>query len=82
MFELFDFWDGRDGDVDAFKVGDMCFCLGLNPTQETIKKNGGTSKLGNNVVVKLPLLWGLGFEPYKMDSCQRNENIVWFCIVV
>ena len=46
VFELFDFWDGRDGDVDAFKVGDMCFCLGLNPTQETILKNGGTTKLG------------------------------------
>merc|ERR1711976_574042 len=24
----------------------MCYCLGLNPTQETIHKNGGTLKLG------------------------------------
>lgn len=46
MFDLFDFWDGRDGDVDAFKVGDMCYCLGLNPTVETAQKNGGTEKLG------------------------------------
>jgi hypothetical protein len=46
VFELFDFWDGRDGEVDAHKVGDMCFCLGLNPTQETIHKHGGTLKLG------------------------------------
>lgn len=46
VFELFDFWDGRDGDVDAFKVGDMCFCMGLNPTQEIIRKNGGTTKMG------------------------------------
>lgn len=49
VFELFDFWDGRDGEVDAFKVGHMCYCLGLNPTQDTIKKNGGTNKLGEEI---------------------------------
>ncbi|KAK7483189.1 hypothetical protein BaRGS_00025593 [Batillaria attramentaria] len=46
VFDLFDFWDGRDGDVDAFKVGDMCYCMGLNPTVETVRKNGGTEKMG------------------------------------
>jgi len=46
VFELYDFWDGRDGAVDAFKTGHMLYCLGLNPTQETIIKNGGTEKLG------------------------------------
>jgi Ca2+-binding EF-hand superfamily protein len=46
VFELYDFWDGRDGEVDAFKTGHMLYCLGLNPTQETIQKNGGTEKLG------------------------------------
>jgi len=46
VFELYDFWDGRDGEVDAFKTGHMLFCLGLNPTQETIMKNGGTEKMG------------------------------------
>jgi len=45
-FELFDFWDGRDGEVDAFKTGHMLFCLGFNPTQETIEANGGTKKMG------------------------------------
>jgi len=46
VFELYDFWDGRDGEVDAFKTGHMLYCLGLNPTQETILKNGGTEALG------------------------------------
>jgi len=46
VFELYDFWDGRDGEVDAFKTGHMLYCLGLNPTQEIIEKNGGTTKLG------------------------------------
>ena len=46
VFDLFDFWDGRDGDVDAAKTGDMLYCLGLNPTQEIIMKNGGVKKFG------------------------------------
>lgn len=45
VFDLFDFWDGRDGLVDAHKVGDFLRCLGLNPTEEQILKNGGTSKM-------------------------------------
>lgn len=46
VFDLFDFWDGRDGDVDACKIGDVCRCLGINPTNAVIKKNGGTEKMG------------------------------------
>jgi len=46
VFELFDFWDGRDGEVDAFKTGGMLQCLGFNPTQECVEKNGGTKKMG------------------------------------
>jgi len=46
VFELFDFWDGRDGEVDAFKTGHMLQCLGFNPTQEIVKANGGTDKMG------------------------------------
>ena len=46
MFDLFDFWDGRDGLIGAEKVGDLCRCLGLNPTQALIMKNGGTTKVG------------------------------------
>jgi len=46
VFDLFDFWDGRDGMVDGFKVGDFLRCCGLNPTNETVMKNGGTKKLG------------------------------------
>ena len=46
MFDLFDFWDGRDGLVDGFKVGDLLRCTGLNPTNAVIYANGGTKKLG------------------------------------
>jgi Ca2+-binding EF-hand superfamily protein len=46
VFDLFDFWDGRDGEVDAFKLGDLLRCLGHNPTQATVAKHGGTQKMG------------------------------------
>ena len=46
VFELFDFWDGRDAEVDASKIGDVIRCVGLNPTLEIVKKNGGTDKMG------------------------------------
>ncbi|ESO96151.1 hypothetical protein LOTGIDRAFT_160139 [Lottia gigantea] len=46
VFDLFDFWDGRDGLVDAYKVGDFLRCTGLNPTEENIKKFGGTKNQG------------------------------------
>ena len=46
VFDLFDFWDGRDGLVDAAKVGDFLRSLGLNPTEEQILKSGGCKKMG------------------------------------
>lgn len=46
VFDLFDFWDGRDGLVDGAKIGDFLRCLGLNPTEEMVKKVGGTGKMG------------------------------------
>uniref|UniRef100_K1RH05 Myosin essential light chain, striated adductor muscle n=1 Tax=Magallana gigas TaxID=29159 RepID=K1RH05_MAGGI len=46
VFELFDFWDGRDAEVDASKIGDVIRCVGLNPTLEIVRKNGGTDKMG------------------------------------
>lgn len=46
VFDLFDFWDGRDGLVDAAKVGDFLRSLGLNPTEEQILKHGGCKKMG------------------------------------
>jgi len=46
VFDLFDFWDGRDGEVDGFKVGELLRCAGLNPTNATVQKNGGTGKFG------------------------------------
>ncbi len=46
MFDLFDFWDGRDGLVDAAKIGDLLRCTGLNPTNALIKRHGGTEKFG------------------------------------
>jgi myosin light chain 6 len=46
VFDLFDFWDGRDGVVEAAKVGDVIRCLNLNPTLDSIYKNGGAKKMG------------------------------------
>lgn len=46
VFDLFDFWDGRDGLVDGFKIGDLLRCTGMNPTQETVLKHGGAKKMG------------------------------------
>lgn len=46
VFDLFDFWDGRDGEVDAFKLGDLLRCLGHNPTNAIVSKHGGTEKMG------------------------------------
>lgn len=46
VFDLFDFWDGRDGLVDGNKVGDFLRCLGLNPTEEMVTKVGGMKKMG------------------------------------
>ncbi|ESO08112.1 hypothetical protein HELRODRAFT_75335, partial [Helobdella robusta] len=46
VFDLFDFWDGRDGLVDAAKLGDVLRCVGLNPTNKQILDNGGTKKFG------------------------------------
>lgn len=46
VFDLFDFWDGRDGEVDSAKVGDVVRCLGMNPTVEMSVKHGGARKFG------------------------------------
>lgn len=47
VFDLYDFWDGRDGLIDAEKVGDLLRCCGYNPTESFVKKVGGTKKAGN-----------------------------------
>lgn len=46
VFDLFDFWDGRDGLMDAIKVGDVLRCSGLNPTIGICHKHGATKKKG------------------------------------
>ena len=46
VFDLFDFWDGRDGLVDGAKVGDLLRCMDMNPTNAVVNKNGGTLKFG------------------------------------
>ena len=67
VFDLFDFWDGRDGMVDGAKVGDFLRCCGLNPTNAMVQANGGTKKLGrlvrgidSNIVFEL-FSWVLSF---------------------
>ncbi|KAL5005542.1 hypothetical protein ScPMuIL_018998 [Solemya velum] len=46
VFDLFDFWDGRDGLIDAEKCGDLMRCVGLNPTLKLVLKHGGTKRQG------------------------------------
>jgi len=48
VFDLFDFWDGRDSMVDAYKVGDFLRCCGLNPTQALVLANGGSATVGKS----------------------------------
>lgn len=50
VFDLFDFWDGRDGLVDGAKLADFLYACGMNPTQAIVKANGGTEKLGWYIV--------------------------------
>ena len=45
---MFDFWDGRDGLIDAVKVGDLLRCCGFNPTNALVYKNGGTRRSGKS----------------------------------
>ena len=47
VFDLFDFWDGRDGMVDAAKIGDFLRCCNLNPTNAIVLANGGVEKMGS-----------------------------------
>ena len=60
---MFDFWDGRDGLVDANKVGDFLRCLGLNPTEEQLLKSGGTKAMGETTLPYLLLItsWDIKF---------------------
>jgi len=46
VFDLFDFWDGRDAEVDGAKVGDVVRCLGINPKNSDVMSKGGAEKLG------------------------------------
>ena len=49
VFDLFDFWDGRDGMVDAAKIGDFLRCCNLNPTNAIVLANGGVEKMGSSI---------------------------------
>ena len=51
VFDLFDFWDGRDSMVDGYKVGDFLRCCGLNPTQALVLANGGTANIGRTITI-------------------------------
>ena len=69
VFDLFDFWDGRDSMVDGVKVGDFLRCCGLNPTQALVLSNGGTANVGtcwNCIVID-------GSIQY--DICQALERL-------
>jgi hypothetical protein len=64
VFDLFDFWDGRDGLVDGAKIGDLLRCTGLNPTQAIVLKSGGTKKFGLYCVLDLGSLTEILFFHY------------------
>lgn len=51
VFDLFDFWDGRDGMIDAVKVPDLLRCAGMNPTNKISLKHGATKKAGKPISV-------------------------------
>ena len=70
VFDLFDFWDGRDGEVDAFKLGDLLRCLNINPTCATVAKHGGTLKMGKTN------------KTYFSGRFFRIFEILIFCFVV
>ena len=59
IFDLFDFWDGRDGEVDGAKIGDLLRCAGLNPTNDIVKKNGGCEKFGSYIPVREVPGWNI-----------------------
>ena len=52
VFDLFDFWDGRDGMVDAAKIGDFLRCCNLNPTNAIVLANGGVEKMGSSIAAR------------------------------
>lgn len=79
MFELFDFWDGRDAEVDASKIGDVIRCVGLNPTLEIVRKNGGTDKMGKSFIgwhVKL----NEELVPFTFKERLLLHRNPWLCI--
>ena len=56
VFDLFDFWDGRDGMVDGAKIGDFLRCCKMNPTNAVVLANGGVEKMGSSRTCFLPLV--------------------------
>jgi hypothetical protein len=83
VFDLFDFWDGRDGLVDAAKIGDVMRCIGLNPTNKQILDNGGTKKFGRRLFIYRPsfsagaifeiLLWSA--KNNIVNRAKRNKSL-------
>ena len=57
VFDLFDFWDGRDGMVDGAKIGDFLRCCNLNPTNAIVLANGGVENMGScRLLLLMPTL--------------------------
>lgn len=51
VFDTFDFWDGRDGMVDASKVPDLLRCTGISPTLDICLKHGASKYPGQSNVL-------------------------------
>ena len=82
VFDLFDFWDAKDGYVDGCKVGDMLRCMGFNPTNKLILANGGTKKLGRSLYL---LAWQTvqrqGVRITTFHSRHRQTRFLFYVII-
>ena len=80
VFDLFDFWDGRDGLIDAVKVGDLLRCVELNPTEENVKQWGGTKAMGEYwslTTLTLTLTLTLNLTPLRPTSSNGAAPRQW-----
>ena len=77
VFDLFDFWDGRDGMVDGAKVAEFLRCCGLNPTNKLVSQNGGTEKLGTIPLYVSPSFFNDILTLSKATFLQTSVNLTF-----
>ncbi|VDD81837.1 unnamed protein product [Mesocestoides corti] len=73
VFEVFDFWDGHDGMVDASRVPDLLRCTGLSPTNACCLKNGALAEAGEYQYTFEEFL--SVYQATKYDSAPPNKDM-------